>query len=149
MTRQFVTHVLTSIATLLFRCLRFLCWVVETRSEFWLFSLCQLYILQVFSLCCSFFHSVYGGCGAMEFLNVYVVRSINQRLNFSVEGKKNGAWRFKMSHSWPFPLDCSCSLTWNKTPLFHWISMLPATSVHPAPPHPQLHGDPGRDFDKA
>ena len=50
--------------------------------------------------------SVYGGCGAMEFLNVYVVRSINQRLVFSTGGRK-GAWRFKTSHS---PLLDSCLL---------------------------------------
>lgn len=78
---SFVTHVFTSIAILLFRCLCFLCWVVGTRSEFWLFSLSVIYFASIFPLLL-IFHSVYGGCGAMEFLNVYVVRSINQRLIF-------------------------------------------------------------------
>lgn len=56
----------------------FLYWFVESKLR--LFFLCQLYILQVFSLCCLSFESVYGGCGAMEFLNIYVLGSTNQRL---------------------------------------------------------------------
>lgn len=124
-----VTCIFIFIAILLFRfvCIffcSFWCWYVGACFKSWLFLLCWLYILQVFSLPCL---SVYGGCGAMEFLNVYVVRSINQRLVFSTGGRK-GAWRFKTSHSPPFSGLCLL-FDFEQNPQYHWASILPAGRI--------------------
>lgn len=83
---HFVTWIFMFIAILLFRYLYFSCWFVGAHSKLRLFLLCWLYILQVFSLSFLSFNSVYGNCDAVQFLNIYVVRSI--RGLFLLSGKK-------------------------------------------------------------
>lgn len=77
-----------------------------TCFKSWLFLLCWLYILQVFSLPCL---SVYGGCGAMEFLNDLSIRGL-----FLVLGEEKELGGLKRRILNP-PLACACSSTLNKT----------------------------------
>lgn len=77
-----------------------------TSFKSWLFLLCRLYVLQVFSLPCL---SVYGGCGAMEFLNDLSIRGLFLVLG---EEKELGGLKCRILNP---PLACACSSTLNKT----------------------------------